>query len=188
MRRFLAGPALALLAVPALAILAACATTTGANLPTQPGIDLQRYAGTWYEQARLPNQFQEDCIGDVRAEYRLKEDDRITVINQCRIRDGSLRTVEGEGRLSRAADPRDPAILEVRFAPAWTSWLPMVWGDYWIIRLEGDYEYSLVGTPDRKYLWVLSREPQADPAVVERLLEHAGQLGFKVDEVVKKGS
>src|SRR5690606_7941083 len=173
MRRFLAGPALALLAVPALAILAACATTTGANLPTQPGVDLQRYAGTWYEQARLPNQFQEDCIG---------------VINQCRLRDGSLRTVEGEGRLSRAADPRAPAILEVRFAPAWTSWLPMVWGDYWIIRLEGDYEYSLVGTPDRKYLWVLSREPQADPAVVERLLEHAGQLGFKVDEVVKKGS
>ena len=62
----------------------------------------------------------------------------------------------------------------------------MVWGDYWIIKLDGDYQHSLVGTPDRKYLWVLSRDAKADPQVVERLLEHAGTLGFAVDEVVRQ--
>jgi apolipoprotein D and lipocalin family protein len=91
---------------------------------------------------------------------------------------------KAEGRLSKVADPRDPAKLEVRFAPKWTSWLPMVWGDSWILKLQGDYQYSLVGTPDRKYLWVLSRNKQADKAVVTELLDYAKTLDFPVDKVV----
>ncbi|MBF6617128.1 MAG: lipocalin family protein [Candidimonas sp.] len=173
-----------ILALPLFAIVAGCATS-GPDLPTQANVDLAKYVGTWHEQARLPNRFQEDCAGDVRAYYSLRPDNTISVTNQCRTEDGKTKTAEGEGRLSKAADPLDPAKLEVRFAPKWTSWLPMVWGDYWILKLAGDYEYSLVGTPDRKYLWVLSREQQADQAVVDQLLAHARTLDFPVDQVVR---
>lgn len=171
-----------LLSLLILAVLAGCATPDHA-LPTQSGVDLNKYAGTWYEQARLPNRFQDDCAGDVKAQYRLQPDNTISVTNQCRTKDGGIKVAEGEGRLSGAADPSDPAKLEVRFAPQWTSWLPMVWGDYWILRLHGDYQYSLVGTPDRKYLWVLSRDKVADKAVVTELLDYAGTLNFPVERV-----
>lgn len=172
-----------ILAMPLVAILAGCATS-GPSLPTQANVDLNKYAGTWYEQARLPNRFQEDCAGNVQAEYTLRPDNTISVTNQCRAKDGSTKVAEGEGRLSKAADPQDPAILEVRFAPTWLSWLPMVWGDYWIMKLQGDYQYSLVGTPDRKYLWVLSRDKHADNAVVTDLLNYARTLNFPVDQVI----
>jgi len=173
-----------ILALPLILVAAGCATPT-ANLPTQANVDLNKYAGTWYEQARLPNRFQKDCVGDVRADYALQPDGTIDVTNQCRTQDGSTKVAQGEGRLSKAVNPADPARLEVRFAPKWTAWLPLVWGDYWIIELAGDYQYSLVGTPDREYLWVLSREKQADEATVKRLLDHARSMGFAVDDVVK---
>ena len=90
--------------------------------------------------------------------------------------------------MAQGATSGDPSKLEVRFAPEWISWLPLVWGDYWILRLEGDYQYSLVGTPDRDYLWVLSRKPQADPRVVDALLDYAGTLGFPVGQVTRSGN
>lgn len=163
--------------------LAGCATSNR-DLPTQAGVDLNKYAGTWHEQARLPNRFQNDCMGDVRAHYTLRPDGTIGVTNQCRAKDGSTKVAEGEGRLSKASEPRNPAILEVRFAPKWTSWLPMVWGDYWIMKLQDDYQYSLVGTPDRKYLWVLSRDKHADKARVSQLLDYAKGWGFDTGSAI----
>src|SRR5690606_26949695 len=121
-------------------LVAGCATAPD-SLPTQSGVDLKQYEGTWYEQARLPNRFQKDCVGDVQADYALQPDGSISVTNQCRISDGSMKVANGEGRLAGSGDQTDPARLEVRFAPKWTSWLPMVWGDYWIIKLQGDYEH-----------------------------------------------
>lgn len=171
------------LAIP-LFMMASGAATSSPGLPTQPDVDLNKYMGTWYEQARLPNRFQKDCTGEVQADYKPGPDDTISVTNQCRAEDGSTKIAEGVGRLSKAADPLDSAKLEVRFAPKWVSWLPMVWGDYWIMKIEGDYQYSLVGTPDRKYLWVLSRSKHADKAVVAELLARARTLNFPVDDVV----
>ncbi len=179
MKKILLGAA----AVAAAAVFAGCASKPAA-LPTQSGVDLQKYAGVWYEQARLPNRFQNDCAGDVRAEYALNDDGTLLVVNQCRQSDGTTKRAEAVGRLAESGAHADPAKLEVRFAPAWTSWLPIVWGDYWIIRLEDDYAYSLVGTPDRKYLWVLSREEQADTQRVQALLDYAGTLGFPVTDVI----
>ena len=167
-----------------IATLVGCAAPKE-NLPTQTDVDLTRYAGTWYEQARLPNRFQKDCAGDVQAHYSIRPDSTISVTNQCRVQDGSTQVAQGEGRLSKSSAAPDPAKLEVRFAPRWTSWLPMVWGDYWIIKLQGDYEYSLVGTPDRKYLWVLSRDKRTDQSEVDQLLDYAGSLGFPVEQVMK---
>ena len=176
-----------LAAVSLFALLAGCASTSR-DLPTQAGVDLKQYAGTWYEQARLPNRFQKDCAGDVRADYVLQQDGTIGVTNQCRTPDGQTKMAQAEGRLAPQFDPPDPARLEVRFAPKWLSWLPLVWGDYWIIRIEGDYRYSLVGTPNREYLWVLSRDRQADAEQVNRLLDQARTLGFDVDEVMRTGA
>jgi len=173
-----------IIAASSFALLAGCATTQS-DLPTQSGVDLEKYAGTWYEQARLPNRFQADCVGEVRADYTLKPDNRIEVVNQCKTRDGSVQLANGEGRLNSSFSPPDPARLEIRFAPKWTSWLPMVWGDYWIIRLADEYEHSLVGTPDRKFLWVLSRQQRADDASVQALLDYAATLGFATDEVTR---
>ena len=171
-----------------VAALAACASNSAKNhrpLPTQANVDLERYAGIWHEQARLPNRFQKSCAGDVQAEYTLLPEGKIRVINQCRTADGGTEVAEGTGRLAEDGADADPARLELRFAPGWLTWLPSVWGDYWIIRLEGDYQYSLVGTPDRQYLWVLSRDKNADASRVAALLEHARSLGFPVDDVIR---
>ena len=166
--------------------LAACATQRSghAELPVAGEVDLARYAGTWYEQARLPNRYQRDCAGEVRADYAVTGPGSLSVVNRCTTANGAIKMAEGEGRLARRSPP-DPARLEVRFAPAWLSWLPAVWGDYWILRLAQDYRYSLVGTPDRRNLWVLSREQTADAAQVQALLDYAGTLGFPVDQVLR---
>lgn len=144
-------------------------------MPTQDNLDLSQYAGTWFEQARLPNRFQKKCKADVQADYALVSGDRLSVTNQCVTHDGKTEIAVGEGRIASSDDP-DPAILEVRFAPSWLSWLPWVWGDYWIIST--DYQYSLVGTPDRNYLWVLSRKKNPDEHEIDQLLNLATELGF----------
>ncbi|HVO12052.1 MAG TPA: lipocalin family protein [Vicinamibacteria bacterium] len=152
--------------------------TMGEGPSTQDWVDLARYAGRWYEIARLPNRFQRQCAGDVIAIYTLRADGRVTVLNQCRKADGTTASAEGE---ARRADPDGPASrLKVRFAPGFLSFLPFVWGDYWILELDHDYRYALVGDPARKYLWFLSRTPTMDAATYESLTAAATRLGFDV--------
>ena len=125
-------------------------TIAAAPLPTQDWVDLARYAGHWYEIARLPNRFQEQCAGDVAATYTPRPDGRVTVVNECRKADGQTTRAEG---VARRADEKGPASrLKVRFAPAVLSFLPFVWGDYWILELDREYGYAVVGDPSRKYL------------------------------------
>ncbi|MBV8860162.1 MAG: lipocalin family protein [Acidobacteria bacterium] len=153
------------------------------GLRVVPSVDLPRYAGLWYEVARLPNRFEEKCAGDVRAEYTLKGGDRIRVVNRCRKRDGRRTEAVGE---AKRADRRGPnSRLKVRFAPGFLSFLPFVWGDYQIIELAPDYTHALVGAPDRKYLWVLARTPRLDEATYLRLLEAARAQGFDVSRMIR---
>ncbi len=147
-----------------------------------PNLDLQKYAGRWYEIARFPNRFQEKCAGDVTAEYQPQPDGRIAVINRCRTTDGDVDDAEG---VARRLEGAPPSALEVRFAPAFLSFLPNVWGDYQVMALDDAYTYSLVGTPDRKYLWVLARTPSLDEATYKRLLEVAASQGFDTSKLVK---
>ena len=115
-------------------------------------VDLARYAGTWYEQAHLPMFFQRKCIADTTARYTVNADGTVAVVNRCRTRDGRFTEARG---VARMVDGRS-STLEVRFAPQWLSWLPMVWGDSWVIALdEADYRWAMVGEPGLKYLWVL---------------------------------
>lgn len=174
-----------------LALLCACAAvpaprSSGAGaaiLPNEPvaQVDLARYAGTWYEQARLPMYFQRKCVADTTARYRANADGTMAVVNRCRRDDGSFLEAQA---LARTVGGRT-STLEVRFAPAWLSWLPVVWGDYWVIALDDPgYQWAMVGAPDADYLWILSRTPQLDPVVHERLVAQARAMGYPVDDLV----
>lgn len=140
-------------------------------------LELDRYLGEWYELGRFPNRFQNKCTGDVIAAYAMRSDGFIEVRNRCASAKGPAEAVG----VARQADPQGPAsVLEVRFAPAWLSFLPAVWGDYWVIDLAPDYSTAVVGTPSRDYLWILSRTPQVDMPTWSRLVEAARRQGFDV--------
>ncbi len=150
-------------------------------------VDLKRYAGLWHEQARLPNRFEKQCTGPVTAEYVPLPDGTIEVRNRCILSDGSFEESVGAARVVPVAGQPGAGRLEVRFAPQWLSWLPLVWGDYWILKLDRDYQVALVGSPDRQYLWVLSRAPRLDDATLTAELDYARTLGFDVDKVIRTG-
>jgi apolipoprotein D and lipocalin family protein len=145
-------------------------------------VDLDRYLGDWFEIARYPNRFQEKCAGDVRASYSKRSDGRVDVINRCRAADGSLTKARG---VARVVDSRTSAKLKVRFAPGWLSWLPFVWGDYWILALEDDYSWAVVGSPDRDYLWILARTAQLDDGQYASALAAARTDGFDTERLMK---
>ena len=147
---------------------------------TVSSVDLNRYVGDWYEIARFPNKFQRQCIGDVRASYARRPDGRLDGVNRCRTAEGET---EARG-VARIVDERTLAKLKVRFAPAWLSWLPMVWGDYWIIGLAPDYSWAVVGDPGRDYLWILARAPRLDDDSMARARATARDNGFDVDRLV----
>jgi apolipoprotein D and lipocalin family protein len=180
MRKRVAAAGLLLLFV---ALAAKAAWEEKEELRVVPAVDLPRYAGLWYEVARLPNRFEEKCAGDVTAEYAPAEGGRIRVVNRCRRRDGKVAEAVGE---AKRADTRGPnSRLKVRFAPGFLSFLPFVWGDYQIIELAPDYSHAVVGAPDRKYLWVLARSPRMDEATYLRLLEAARAQGFDVSRMMR---
>lgn len=145
-------------------------------------VDYARYAGTWFEIARLPFRFQEQCVSDVTATYAPRPDGRITVTNRCRRSSGEIDEATG---VARRVDRRPPSVLKVRFAPAFLSFLPMVWGDYQVIALGADYDHVMVGTPDRKYLWILARTPRIDPALYSSLVAQARSQGFEVARLLE---
>lgn len=153
---------------------AALAFRNKADPPVVAHVDLARYQGKWYEIARLPTRFERDCASDVTAEYQLRKDSSIAVINTCRKPNGELKQSKGTAHLR---DPRGPnSKLKVSFFWPFT-------GDYWILKLDPQYRWSLVGTPDRRYLWLLSRSPQMEPATYQAILQTARQLGFDTNRV-----
>lgn len=137
-------------------------------------LDLTRYAGHWHEIAHLPVSFQRRCAGDITAQYTLRSDGSTGVRNACRTHDGELASVEG---MARQIDGH-PARLQVRFAPSWLGWLPIVWADYWVLDVDPDYQWALVGEPGRRYLWILSRTPSMDAALFARLKQRAEEMGY----------
>jgi len=117
-------------------------------------VDLQKYVGLWYEIAKIPNRFQKMCVSGTTAQYTLRENGRIDVINTCIESNGKAKQAKG---LARVVDSRTNAKLQVSFVSFFG--IRPFWGDYWIIGLGKDYEFAIVGAPDRKYGWILSRSP-----------------------------
>ena len=153
---------------------------TRAPVRTVPFVDLNRYTGDWFEIARFPNRFQRQCVGDVRASYTRRLDGRLDVVNRCRTLDGAT---EASG-VARIVDEQTFAKLKVRFAPAWLSFLPAVWGDYWIVGLAPDYSWVVVGDPGRAYLWILARAPHLDDRSLGAARAIARDNGFEVERLV----
>jgi apolipoprotein D and lipocalin family protein len=118
-------------------------------------VDLQKYAGTWYEIAKIPNSFQDQCVGNTTATYSLNDDGSINVLNKCKDDEGEMDEAEG---LAKVVDTKSNSKLEVSFVSIFG--IHLFWGDYWIIGLPDDYSYVVIGTPNRKYGWILSRTPQ----------------------------
>jgi apolipoprotein D and lipocalin family protein len=115
-------------------------------------VDLKKYVGLWYEIAKIPNRFQKNCIKNTTAEYSFRDDGKIKVVNSCVQSDGSKKVAEG---VAKVVDNFNNAKLEVSFVRI--LGIQLFWGDYWIIGLGENYDFAIVGSPDRKYGWILSR-------------------------------
>lgn len=137
-------------------------------------VELGRYTGRWYEIARYPNSFERGCVG-VTADYSLREDGRINVVNTCieRELDGDVRTIQG---VARVVDEETNAKLAVSFFGPFE-------GDYWVIELDHDYEYAVVGEPSRRFLWILSREPELDETVLDGILSRLPEKGYDPERI-----
>ena len=151
-----------------------------ASLQTVARVDLDRYVGTWYEVARLPNRFQDQCSSDVTAVYRRLDDGTIEVVNRCRDKSGMLDEARG---VARVVDPASNAKLEVSFVSVFGYHL--FWGDYWILGLGEDYEYALVGMPSRKYGWILSRTTRLPDDAWDHLRHLLIDAGYDPDRFMQ---
>ena len=167
----LAGAAAGAAAV--VGLVGACAAQ-----PAQPDLSavehviLERYAGLWYEIARLPNRFQKQCASNTTAEYVLT-DKGVRVVNSCTRVDGQTESIEGRARVVPGSGN---AKLRVSFFGPFSA-------PYWILALDKDYEWALVGSPDRKCLWILARTPQLPQATYQHIVERAAELGFATEKL-----
>jgi apolipoprotein D and lipocalin family protein len=150
------------------------------NVKTINALDVPRYLGTWYEIAKFPNWFQKKCVSNTKAIYTARPDGNLRVLNSCKTASGEISEAEG---LARQIGAKNSAKLEVRFAPEWLSFLPLVWGDYWVIDLDPQYQVAAVSDPKREYLWVLSRTPQLNSKVYEDLLQRLKQQHFDIQKL-----
>ena len=150
------------------------------SVKTIATLDVPRYLGTWYEIAKFPNWFQKKCVSNTKAVYTAKPDGNLRVLNSCKTAGGETSEAEG---LARQIGAKDSPKLEVRFAPEWLSFIPLVWGDYWVIDLDPQYQVAAVSDPRREYLWVLSRTPQLDPKVYADLLQRLKQQQFDIQKL-----
>jgi len=161
------GPwALAMLLTASLPMRAVPAAPQSTQAPVTPvaAVDLNRYVGGWYEIARIPNRFQRQCARHNVAVYGQRPDGRLSVLNQCIKRNGNVDQATG---IARVVDPLSRARLQVSLVN-FLGWRPF-WGDYWVIGLDPAYHWAVVGSPDRRYGWVLARTPQLDDASLERI-------------------
>lgn len=157
-------------------ILSLSVTNVEANpLQTVEHVDLNRYAGKWYEIAKYPNRFQRKC-GEATAEYTPLPNGKIQVHNTCKkFKNGQMKDILG---VATVKDSITNAKLSVTFLPSWLRWTGIGAGKYWVIDLEPNYEYVVVSEPKRNYLWVLSRSPNMKRSTYEAILEKIVSQGL----------
>lgn len=164
-------------------LLAGCASHGEEPAPprTVAAVDLERYQGTWYELARLPMFFQRGCAQS-EAHYQLQDDGSIGVLNRCRTLEGGWK--EARGRAAPQVEGRTDK-LWVRFDNWFSRLFPGVTkGDYWVLYLDDGYRTAVVGHPNRKYLWLLSRTSVVSEKTREQLLEVAEEQGYDTDLLI----
>ncbi|PKL82740.1 MAG: hypothetical protein CVV24_08535 [Ignavibacteriae bacterium HGW-Ignavibacteriae-3] len=161
----------------ALLVLFSCGSSNYAPLDVVEKVDVNRYLGKWYEIALLPNSFQKGC-NCTSAEYSLIDSETIRVVNTCRKDSVTGETDTANGK-AFIVEGSNNAKLRVQFFWPFR-------GDYWIIDLDKDnYEYAVVGTPSRKYMWILSRTPKMNEDLFNSLVEKCKTKGFDVSKMIK---
>jgi apolipoprotein D and lipocalin family protein len=166
--------ALGVLAVAAIAVmasLAACSTANDSKLAPMPvvdKVDVARYLGTWHQVAWIPNSFQGDCVSDTKATYSLDGAD-LRVLNQCKDAAGKMTEAIG---IAKIVEGSNNAKLRVSFFRPF-------YGNYWVLALDPDYKWVLVGEPKREFGWVLARDNKLDAATLNRILDRAVSLGYE---------
>jgi apolipoprotein D and lipocalin family protein len=157
--------------LPLCLLLEGCGSA-GAPLGVVDSLDLERYAGRWFEIASFPQAFQRGCVATT-ASYTPLQDGTLRVVNECRdaTLDGPLR--RAEGRAWRADPENDAAKLKVQFFWPFR-------GDYWVIDLDPEYRWAVVGHPSRRYLWILSRSPTLAPDVYAKILARIEAHGYEL--------
>ena len=162
----------------ALAIFGLKALAFGADEPleTADHVDLTRYLGKWFEIARLPLIWENKCVSDVTATYTPQPDGKIGVLNTCRKSNGKVAQSKGTAKIASKQD-KSNAKLKITFFWPFS-------GDYWILDLDPDYRWALVGNPSRENLWILSRTPSLDHEIVNTLLQKGASLGFNTSKII----
>jgi len=157
------------------------------SLPENPpdtvdSVNLERYAGLWYEIARLPVPFQKaDELAT--AEYRLNSQGTIDLVNTAIRPDGSTRSVTGTAvPVDGSSNTRLKVTIDNFFARLFGS--PPPYGNYWILELESDYSIALVGSPDRDSLWLLARNSEISREALEKYLDDADEAGYATGELL----
>lgn len=161
--------------------LAGCAGSNNQHPPATMQVDLKKYQGKWYELARLPMFFQRNCEQS-EAHYALRDDGGIDVTNRCREKDGQWNEVHG---IAEAQQPGKTDKLWVQFDNWFSRIAPGITkGEYWVLYHDPEYQFALVGHPNREYLWVLSRVSSINGAKREQLLEIAQQQGYDTSKLI----
>lgn len=155
-------------------------TVNAATPQTVPQVELNRYLGKWYEIAHLPMFFQRKCARNTTANYNLKPNGHIEVINQCETAEGKIKASTGDAY----AIDKTNSKLKVSFLPKGLRWLPFTKGDYWVLKVDENYKTALVGGPTNKYLWILSRTPHIDKATYQAYLQAAQQQGYDTSKLI----
>ncbi len=167
-------------AVIAALLFISCGVATRPVLPelkTVSQVDLNKYAGEWFEIARFPHRFQKGCYGS-KATYRILEMGKVSVLNECLKGGPEGRRTTAEGT-ARVVDRKTNAKLKVTFFWPFS-------GDYWIIDLGEEYEYAVIGHPSRKYLWVLSRTKTMDDRVYNDILKRLQIQHYDTSKLIKR--
>ncbi|XP_055822878.1 temperature-induced lipocalin-1-like [Solanum dulcamara] len=145
-------------------------------------LDVEKYMGRWYEIASFPSRNQPKDGVNTRATYTLNPDGTIHVLNETW--SGEKRgSIEGT---AYKVDPKsNEAKLKVKFyVPPFLPIIPVT-GDYWVLYIDDDYQYALIGQPSKKYLWILCRKPHLDEEIYNQLVEKAKEVGYDVSKLHK---
>jgi apolipoprotein D and lipocalin family protein len=170
-----------LLTISLLAAINAISAAQASIVKPVESVDLQRYQGRWHEIASIPQFFQRKCVRDTVAEYSAAEEDQIRVENTCSREDGGRDRAEGR---ARRADPNATSKLEVSFLKLLGEYRFWAGGDYWVIELDPNYQWAVIGHPSRRYGWVLSRKPALPVATIAEIIGRIKAQGYDACEFV----
>lgn len=146
------------------------------NKTVVKNLDIQRYLGTWYEIARYDHRFERGLVG-VTATYTMKDDGSLKVVNRGYKNNLNGKASEVIGK-AKIPNPQEPAKLKVSF-----FWF--FYGDYYVLELDNDYQWAVVGSKSDKYLWILSRSPQMDPDLYQSILKRLLARGYDTTQLIK---